>query len=80
MPLKNKKFFICKDTLSMVALHVPDKNSYSIEYEVTMRDCNRQIHWLFSKDKAGLAKAKKVKDLFDSLYQELEQIVNRSQP
>ena len=79
MPLKNKKFFICKDTYSMIGLSVPDKSSFSFEYEVTMRDCNRQIHWMFSKDKKGLAKAKKVKDLFDSLYAELEQIVG-SQP
>jgi hypothetical protein len=75
MPLKNKKFFIDTRTYSMIGLDVPDKKSYSIEYEVTMRDCNRQIHWMFSKDKKGLTKAKKVAEFFNALHEELKENV-----
>jgi hypothetical protein len=71
--LKKKRFFLEKDTNSMIALRVPDKKDYTVEYEVIMRDCNRQIHWCFSADKKGLAKAKKVADFFNSLYEELKQ-------
>ena len=71
--LKNRRFFLCRDTLSTIDLQVPDAKQYSNEYEVTMRDCSRQIHWLFDVNRAGLAKAKKVAKFWNELVAELEQ-------
>lgn len=71
--MKSKRFFICRDTLSTISLEVPDKKNYSTDYEVTMRDCSRQIHWLFDVNRAGLAKAKKVAKFWNELVAELEQ-------
>ena len=70
--MKNKRFFLCRDTLSTVDLQVPDKKNYSTEYEVTMRDCSRQIHWLFEPTRSGLAKAKKVAAFWNELVEEIQ--------
>lgn len=71
--MKSKRFFLCKDTLSTVALEVPsEKYAFDNTYEVTMRDCNRQIHWIFSNNKKGLVKVKKVAKFWNELQAELE--------
>ena len=70
--MKNKRFFLCRDTLSTIDLQVPDTKNYSNEYEVTMRDCSRQIHWLFEPTRAGLAKAKRVAAFWNELVEELQ--------
>lgn len=72
--LKNKRFFLCNDTLSTISLQVPDsKYRFDTSYEVTMRDCSRQIHWMFESNRAGLAKVKKVAKFYNELQAELEQ-------
>lgn len=76
MALKYTRFFLCKDTDSSIRLDVPLAKHFMSEYEVTMRDCSRQIHWLFSTDKKGLAKAKKVAELFTSIATEIEEKLN----
>jgi hypothetical protein len=43
------------------------------EFEVTMRDCSRQTHWMFSADRRGLAKAKKVAKFFNDLVAAIEE-------
>lgn len=74
--LKDKRFFLCRDTLSTIALQVPSpKYRFDDTYEVTMRDCGRQIHWLFSNDKKGLAKVKKVAKFYNELQAELERSI-----
>lgn len=74
--MKDKRFFLCKDTLSTVALQVPNgKYAFDNTYEVTMRDCARQIHWIFNNDKKGLAKVKKVAKFYNDLQAELERSV-----
>ena len=74
--LRNKRFFICADTLSTVALEVPSaKYLFDDTYEVTMRDCSRQIHWIFNNNKKGLAKVKKVAKFYNELQEELERSV-----
>ena len=70
--MKSKRFFLCRDTLSTIDLQVPDAKQYSNEYEVTMRDCSRQIHWLFEPTRAGVAKAKRVAAFWNDLVAELE--------
>jgi predicted P-loop ATPase/GTPase len=70
--MKNKRFFLAKDVLSTIAVSVPDKKMFSDEYEVTMRDCSRQIHWLFPNNRKGLAKARKVAKFFNELVASLE--------
>lgn len=71
--LKDKRFFLAKDVNSAIMLSVPEKKHSWSEYDVTMRDCNRQIEWSFSVDKKGLAKIRKVCDLFNSIRDELEE-------
>ena len=71
--MKSKRFFLWKDTLSTLAVQVPDKIMFGTpDYEVTMRDCSRQIHWLFPVDRKGLAKARKVAKFFNELVEALE--------
>lgn len=70
--LKNKRFFIDSKVLSTIALQVPTFKHFDDEYEVTLRDCSRQIHWLFSANKRGLAKARKVAKFFNELVADLE--------
>ena len=73
MPNFKKRFFISKDVLSTIALRVPDpKDKWDKEWEVTMRDCSRQIHWLFTSNRSGLAKAKRVAAFFDYLVESME--------
>lgn len=68
MAKRTKRFFLCKDTLSTIALKEPERSSkWDNEWEVTMRDCSRQIHWLFPETKAGLHKARKVAKFFTDL-------------
>lgn len=70
--LRNKRFFICADTLSTIALEVPSaKYLFDDTYEVTMRDCSRQIHWIFNNNKQGLAKVSKVAKFFNELEQDM---------
>lgn len=79
MKLKNKRFFLeptSSDVKSTVFLSVPSKKVYREEYEVTMRDCSRQIHYCFSVNRAGLAKVKKLKELFTQLQEAIESEVN----
>lgn len=72
--MKDKRFFICNDTLSTIAVKAPDKNvKWDNEYEVTMRDCSRQIHWLFPTTRAGLVKAKKVATFYSQLADAIEE-------
>lgn len=74
--MKNKRFFLCKDTLSTLAVNVPEsKYVFDDTYEVTMRDCSRQIHWIFNNNKKGLAKVKKVAKFYNELQAELERSV-----
>lgn len=74
--MKGKRFFLCSDTLSTVSLQVPSqKYSFDDTYEVTMRDCSRQIHWIFSNNKKGLAKVKKVAKFYNELQAELERSI-----
>ena len=74
--MKDKRFFLCKDTLSTLAVQVPNqKYAFDDNYEVTMRDCGRQIHWVFSNNKKGLAKVKKVAAFYNDLQAELERSV-----
>lgn len=74
--LKDQRFFICNDTLSTISLQVPnEKYRFDDSYEVTMRDCSRQIHWVFSNDIKGLRKAAKVAKFFASLQADLERVV-----
>lgn len=76
--MKSKRMFICSETLSTLALTVPSaKHSFDTSYEVTARDCSRQIHWLFSRDRAGLRKARKVAKFFNDLVAELEEKVGK---
>lgn len=75
--LKKKRFFLASDVLSTIALNVPSFKHYDNEYEVTMRDCSRQIHWLFPVTRAGLTKAKKVAKFFNELVDDLESKVGR---
>lgn len=71
--MKSKRFFICSDTLSTLAAKEPDRSSkWDNEWEVTMRDCSRQIHWLFPETKAGLAKAKRVAAFYSELAVAIE--------
>ncbi len=70
--LKKKRFFLSSDVLSTIALNVPSFRHFDNEYEVTMRDCSRQIHWLFPTTRAGLAKAKKVAKFFTELAEGIE--------
>ena len=75
--LKKKRFFLSSDVLSTIALNVPSFRHFDNEYEVTMRDCSRQIHWLFPTTRAGLAKAKKVAKFWNELVEELEQRIGK---
>lgn len=75
--MKSKRFFICRDTLSTIAVTKPSGVGFDNEWEVTMRDCSRQIHWLFPETRGGLAKAKKVAKFFNELVQALEEKVGR---
>lgn len=71
--MKNKRFFLCSDTLSTIAVKEPDRSSkWDNEWEVTMRDCSRQIHWLFPETKSGLAKAYKVANFYNELAVSIE--------
>lgn len=72
--LKSSRMFIENDpeSKSGIFLSVPGREFYNSEYEVTMRDCNRQIHWLFLPNKKGIAKAKKVVGFYTALLAELE--------
>lgn len=70
--MKDKRFFLWKDTLSTLAVKVPDPKNYDPDFEVTMRDCSRQIHWMFPVSKAGLAKAKKIAAFYKELVEDLE--------
>lgn len=73
MAKRNKRFFLCKDTLSTIALKEPERSSkWDIEWEVTMRDCARQIHWIFNENRAGLAKARKAAKFFTDLSLAIE--------
>lgn len=73
MLLKNKRFFLCNDTLSTIAVKAPDNTSkWDNEWEVTMRDCSRQIHWLFPETRAGLAKVRKVAAFYSELAAAIE--------
>lgn len=73
MKTKNTRFFLCKDTLSTIACKEPERSSkWDNEWEVTMRDCSRQIHWLFPESKTGLAKARKVAQFFTELVLDIE--------
>lgn len=74
--MKSKRFFICRDTLSTIAVQAP-QNDWNPEWEVIMRDCSRQIHWLFPETRGGLAKAKKVAKFFNELVQALEEKVGK---
>lgn len=52
---------------------MPERTSkWDNEVEVTMRDCSRQIHWLFPETRAGLAKARKVAKFFKELVEHIE--------
>lgn len=73
--MKAKRFFICRETLSTIAVQ-PPLEGWS-EWEVTMRDCSRQIHWLFPETRGGLAKARKVAKFFNELVQALEEKVGK---
>ena len=73
MTIKNKRFFLSKDVLSTIALNIPTFKHYDNEYEVVMRDCSRQIHWLFPVNRAGLAKAKKVAKFYNELVEGIQQ-------
>lgn len=75
--MKNKRFFLCSNTLSTIAVKAPDKQvSWDNEWEVTMRDCSRQIHWLFPESRSGLAKAKKVAAFYSELAQAIESSID----
>lgn len=72
--MRNKRFFLCSDTLSTINLIVPKTRGLFTqydEYEVTMRDCSRQIHWMFPVSRSGLAKAKKVAKFFSELEEDI---------
>lgn len=73
--LKDKRFFLTKDVNSAIMLEVPKKKSYLTDYSVLMRDCSRQIEWGFAPNKVGLAKIKKVCDLFNSIRDEIEESI-----
>lgn len=74
--LRDKRMFICNDTLSTLALEVPDKKfAFDNTYEVTMRDCGRQIHWIFDNNKKGLSKVKKVAQFYNDLQAEIERSI-----
>ena len=74
--MKSKRFFLCKETLSTLALEVPsEKYAFDDNYEVTMRDCSRQIHWIFSNNNKGLTKVRKVTKFWNELQAELERSV-----
>lgn len=74
--LRNKRMFICPDTLSTIALEVPDKKYvFDNTYEVTMRDCSRQIHWIFDNSKKGLTKVTKVAKFYNELQAEIERSI-----
>ena len=71
--LKNKRFFIDPETLSTISLQVPSEEyRFDNNYEVTMRDCSRQIHWLFDNNRKGLTKVKKVAKFFNELQADIE--------
>ena len=71
--MKSKRFFLASDVLSTVAVKFPDKkHKWDNEIEVTMRDCSRQIHWLFTLNRSGLAKARKLAKFWTELAEELE--------
>lgn len=71
--MKSNRFFICRDTLSTIAANIPTgKIKWDDEWEVVMRDCSRQIHWLFSENRTGLRKAKKVAAFWNSFVEALE--------
>lgn len=71
--MKSKRFFLARDVLSTIAVSFPNKkHKWDQEVEVTMRDCSRQIHWLFPETRAGLAKAKKVAKFFAELVEHIE--------
>lgn len=75
--VRNKRFFICNDTLSTISVEVPASVVYGTpDYEVTMRDCSRQIHWLFPVTRKGLTKARKVAEFYNSLVEALEEKLN----
>lgn len=73
--------FICSDTLSTIALTVPDQRYSGLLsmderlYEVVMRDCSRQIHWMFPSTKQGVVKARKVANFFTELADGIESIL-----
>lgn len=73
--MKNKRFFLCRETLATVAVEVPDRTRMfgTPEYEVTLRDCSRQIHFLFPVTRAGLAKANKLAKFFTELAIDLDE-------
>jgi len=71
--LKDKRFFLTKDVNSAIMLEVPNMKGYNTYYTTILRDCNRQIEWSFSVDKKGLAKIRKVCDLFNSIRDEIEE-------
>ena len=71
--LRNKRFFLCSDTLSTVAVKLPARLSkWDNEVEVTMRDCSRQIHWMFPETRKGLAKARKLAKFYAELVEHIE--------
>lgn len=71
--MKSKRFFLASNVLSTVAVRMPERTSkWDNEVEVTMRDCSRQIHWLFPETRAGLAKARKVAKFFKELVEHIE--------
>ena len=76
--MKSKRFFLWKDTLSTIAVKEPERSSkWDNEWEVTMRDCSRQIHWLFPETRKGVAKARKVAKFFNELLEALESKVGK---
>lgn len=75
--MKSKRFFLASNVLSTIAVHIPSGSKWDNEVEVTMRDCSRQIHWLFPETRSGLAKARKVAKFFTELVEHIEGKVGR---
>ena len=76
--MKSKRFFLARDVLSTIAVSFPNKkHKWDQEVEVTMRDCSRQIHWLFTLNRSGLAKARRVAKFWNELVEELESRIGK---
>ena len=76
--MKSKRFFLARDVLSTIAVSFPNKkHKWDQEVEVTMRDRSRQIHWLFTLNRSGLAKARRVAKFWNELVEELEQRIGK---